>query len=96
MLVRNTLSEVVPVPEVHGRCKDDGQVFIYMEFVDSITLEKSWETMDERERLSVCQQLHHMVNAWRGLKLDFSPPFIGKSIFATHLNSDLRLSAPIC
>jgi hypothetical protein len=73
LFVRNTLSDVVPVPEVYGWCKDDGQVFIYMELVDGITLEKSWGTMTESERIPVCQQLREMINAWRGLKQDSTP-----------------------
>ncbi|OAL55171.1 kinase-like protein [Pyrenochaeta sp. DS3sAY3a] len=77
LFVRNNLSNVVPIPEVYGWCKDDGQVFIYMELVEGITLEKSWEAMAESERMAVCQQLREMINAWRGLKQEFSPPFIG-------------------
>jgi hypothetical protein len=54
LFVRSKLSPYVPVPEVYGWCKDDGQVFIYMELVDGITLEKSWEDMKEEDRLTVC------------------------------------------
>jgi hypothetical protein len=79
LFIRNTLSEVVPVPEVYGWCKDDDQVFIYMELVDGMTLEKSWDTMIEGEKTSVCQQLHDMVHALRGVKQDSS--FIGKFNF---------------
>jgi hypothetical protein len=81
LFIRNTLSEVVPVPEVYGWCKDDDQVFIYMELVDGMTLEKSWDTMTEGEKTSVGQQLHDMVDALRGLKQDSWPPFIGKFNF---------------
>jgi hypothetical protein len=81
LFIRNTLSEVVPVPEVYGWCKDDDQVFIYMELVDGMTLEKSWDTMTEGEKTSVGQQLHDMVDALRGLKQYSWPPFIGKFNF---------------
>jgi aminoglycoside phosphotransferase (APT) family kinase protein len=81
LFIRNTLSEVVPVPEVYGWCKDDDQVFIYMELVDGMTLEKSWDTMTEGEKTSAGQQLHDMVDALRGLKQDSWPPFIGKFNF---------------
>ncbi|KAH6618833.1 hypothetical protein C7974DRAFT_400979 [Boeremia exigua] len=74
LFIRNTLSRVVPVPEVYGWCKDGNQVFIYMELVDGITLEKSWDTMIEGEKTSVCQQLHDMVDALGSIKQDF---FIG-------------------
>ncbi|KAF2186883.1 hypothetical protein K469DRAFT_725557 [Zopfia rhizophila CBS 207.26] len=76
LLIRKTLSPVLPVPEMYGWCKDDGQVFIYIELMDSITFEKSWETIVEGQKVSICQQLRHMVNAWRSLKQAFSPPFI--------------------
>jgi hypothetical protein len=81
LFIRNTLSEVVPVPEVYGWCKDDDQVFIYMELVEGMTLEKSWNTMIEGEKTSICQELRNMVNAWRGIKQDSWPPFIGKFKF---------------
>ena len=78
LFIRNTLSEVVPVPEVYGWCKDGDQVFIFMELVNGMTLEKSWDTITEGERTSVCQQLHDMVDALRDVKQDCGPPFIGK------------------
>jgi hypothetical protein len=81
-LVRRTLSQAVPVPEVYGWCKDDGQVFIYMELIDGVTLEKSWETLIEDDRLAICQQLRHMIDAWRSLKHDSTSPLIGKSMLA--------------
>lgn len=49
LFIRNTLSEAVPVPEVYGWCEDGDKVFIYMELVDGMTLEKSWDTMTEGE-----------------------------------------------
>jgi hypothetical protein len=78
LFIRNNLSEVVPVPEVYGWCKDGDQAFIYMELVNGMTLETSWDTMIEGEKTAVCQQLHDMVDALRGLKQDSWPPFIGK------------------
>jgi hypothetical protein len=39
LFVRSKLpQEVVLVPEVYGWCKDDGQVFIYMELMDGVTI----------------------------------------------------------
>ncbi|CBX93423.1 hypothetical protein IAQ61_009116 [Plenodomus lingam] len=77
LFIHNTLSKVLPVPEVYGWCKDDDQVFLYMELVDGMTMEKSWDTMVEGEKTSVCQQLHDMVVALRGVQQDSWPPFIG-------------------
>jgi hypothetical protein len=79
IFIRRTLSQTVPVPKVFGWCKDNNQTFIYMELVDGITLEKSWETMVEDDRLAICQQLRHMIDAWRSLKNGCAPPFVGES-----------------
>lgn len=82
LFIRSKLSHSVPVPEVYRWCKDDGQVFIYMELIDGITLEKSWESLNEEDRLAVCEQLRCVVDAWRGIGCDSDPTFIGKSMLA--------------
>lgn len=87
LFTRNT--QVVHVPEVYGRCKDDDQVFIYMELVYGITLEKSWDTMTEGEKAPVCHQLHDMVDALRGVQHDSCPSFIGKLNFIVQRLSNL-------
>ncbi|KAH8636030.1 hypothetical protein IG631_07864 [Alternaria alternata] len=51
-----------------------------MELVNGITLEKSWDNMNKEDRIAVCHQLRHMVDAWRNLKQDVKSPFIGKPI----------------
>jgi aminoglycoside phosphotransferase (APT) family kinase protein len=79
LFIRNT--QVVPVPEVYGCCKNHDQVFIYMELVDGIRLEKSWDTITEGEKASIFQQLHDMVDALHGIKQNSWPPFIGKFNF---------------
>jgi hypothetical protein len=76
--IRSKLSQYVPVPEIYRWCKDNGQVFIYMELMDGVTLEKSWEGLNEEDRLVICKQLRCMIVAWRGLEHDFDSPFIGK------------------
>jgi hypothetical protein len=44
-----------------------------MELVNGMTLEKSWDTMIEGKKTSVCQQLHDMVDVLRGVKQDSWP-----------------------
>jgi hypothetical protein len=78
LFVRSKLSQSVPVPEVYRWCKDDGQVFIYMELMDGVTLEKSWEGMIEEDGLAVCDQLRCMIDAWRGLKCDSDSTLISE------------------
>ncbi|KAI9654008.1 MAG: hypothetical protein M1829_001103 [Trizodia sp. TS-e1964] len=77
LFVRSKLSDVVRVPEVYGWCKNDRQVFIYMELIDGVTLEKSWEALDEGERIAICQELRSMTDAWRSLEQQSMPPYIG-------------------
>jgi hypothetical protein len=83
LLVNRKLSQDVPVPEVYRWCKDDGQVFIYMELINGVTLEKSWEGLNERDRLAICGQLRCMIDAWRNLGCASDFAFIGKSILAS-------------
>jgi aminoglycoside phosphotransferase (APT) family kinase protein len=80
-IIRSKLSQHVPVPEVYKWCKDDGQVYIYMEFIDGVTLEKIWDGFNEEDRLAVCEQLRCMVDAWRSLEYDSDPAFIDRLIF---------------
>jgi hypothetical protein len=92
LFVRSKLSPYVPVPEVYGWCKDDGQVFVYMELVDGITLEESWEGMKEEDRLAVCEQLRGMIDAWRGLQCDLDSALISKFDACTHSRRNSFLS----
>jgi hypothetical protein len=75
--IRKLLSPRVPVPEVFGWRRDGIQTFIYLEWIHGDSLEKSWATLTEEQRLSICHQLRYMVDTWRNLKQDSSQPFIG-------------------
>ncbi|RYO41193.1 hypothetical protein AA0111_g1424 [Alternaria arborescens] len=77
LALRQLLPDTVPAPEVYGWREDDGQVFIYMELVNGITLEKSWDNTNKEDRIAVCHQLRRMVDAWRNLKQDVKSPFVG-------------------
>lgn len=81
LFVRSKLGAHVPVPEVYRWCKDDGQVFINMELMDGVTLEKSLNGLDERNRLVICNRLRSMINTWRSLGADSPPTFIGMFMF---------------
>lgn len=79
MMVRERLFHKVPVPEVYGWCRHEGQVFIYMELVQGVTLEQSWDALSEEDRTSVCKELGGMVQEWRGLaRQDASDTLISK------------------
>ncbi|KAF4415546.1 phosphotransferase family [Fusarium acutatum] len=54
--VRHFLPEV-PVPEVYGWTQENGVTFLYMEYIDGITLRDLWDTLSAIEKDSVCEQL---------------------------------------
>lgn len=58
----------VPVPEVYGWTHDNGQVFIYMELVQGVTLKQRWDLPDQEERVDVCKQLRVMISDLRKLR----------------------------
>lgn len=74
--IRRTLPSI-PVPEVYGWCRNNNEVFIYMELVDGVTLESVWRDLDLEEKLDICKQLRSMLESLRGLQQDPSDTFIG-------------------
>jgi len=40
----------MPVPEVYGWCRDQGETFSHMQLVDGITLEDAWPDMVVEEK----------------------------------------------
>jgi aminoglycoside phosphotransferase (APT) family kinase protein len=67
----------VPVPEVYGWCREQGETFIYMQLVEGITLEQAWPNFDIEDKYEICQQLQRILENLRLLKQDPSSPFIG-------------------
>ncbi|KAJ9129646.1 hypothetical protein NKR19_g10263 [Coniochaeta hoffmannii] len=67
----------VPTPELFGWCVDDGQTFIFMELIPGQTLEEAWPSLSEEHRLSVCEQLRKCVEAWRALRQESEPYYVG-------------------
>lgn len=75
----------VPILEVCGWCRDQGETFIYMQLVDGITLEDAWPDMVVEEKYEICVQLHNIWGELRQLKKDSSYPFIGKNSHVLNL-----------
>ena len=96
LALRQLLPGTVPVPEVYGWRKDDGQVFIYMELVNGITLEKSWENMNKEDKIAICHQLRRMVDAWRNLKQDVKSPFVDKPISPLSKEDKVYFGSGLC
>lgn len=70
---------IVPTPELFGWCRDGGETFIYMQLVQGETLEEAWQSLSERDRRDVCEQLRSYVLAWRELRQESEPYYIGKN-----------------
>lgn len=79
MMVRERLQGQVPVPEVFGWTEDEGQRFIYMSLIEGDTLMERWGSLNEDERLAVCEDLRNKVQAWRTIEQDTNDHYIGKS-----------------
>lgn len=71
------MKDQIPTPELYGWCRDNGETFIYMQFVDGDTLEDAWPQLTEAERDNICSQLRACIKAWRGLRQESEPFFIG-------------------
>ncbi|CAJ2510209.1 Uu.00g061090.m01.CDS01 [Anthostomella pinea] len=71
------MKDAVPTPELFGWCQDDGETFIYMELVDGDTLEDAWPSLTQDEQDIICEQLRTCVEAWRGLRQEAEPYYVG-------------------
>jgi len=67
----------VPTPEVYGWQVEGGQTFLYMQFVHGETLADVWPSMREEDRDAICEELHQCVAAWRELRQESKPYYIG-------------------
>lgn len=67
----------VPVPEIYGWSKDENELFIYMEYVQGITLYDRYDSLGKEEKETICDQLRGILKALRSLKQDPQDPFIG-------------------
>ena len=83
--VRRLLHGAVPVPEVFGWDTDNGQVFIYMEFIHGVTLEDRYDSLIDVEKTAIAQQLKGYINTLRTLSQDPEDPFVGeRNLDASH------------
>ncbi|KAG5290134.1 phosphotransferase enzyme family protein [Histoplasma ohiense] len=76
-MLRKTLPEKVPVPEVYGWRVEEGRVFIYMELIHGETLHDRWDHLNDQGKISICAQLKEIVAVLRQLEPDPSDSFIG-------------------
>ncbi|KAI1763480.1 kinase-like domain-containing protein [Hypoxylon sp. FL1150] len=71
------MKDTVPTPELYGWCRDEGETFIYMEYIDGDTLEDAWPALSPEDLDLICEQLRKCVEAWRNLRQETEPYFVG-------------------
>ncbi|KAI2616743.1 kinase-like domain-containing protein [Hypoxylon sp. NC1633] len=71
------MKDQVPTPELLGWRRDGDETFIYMELVEGETMEDAWPTLDQQDQDAICEQLRTCVEAWRTLRQETEPYYIG-------------------
>ncbi|OTA86897.1 hypothetical protein M434DRAFT_399701 [Hypoxylon sp. CO27-5] len=71
------MKDTVPTPELFGWRYDNGETFIYMELIKGDTLEDVWPSLTQEDQDIICGQLRTSVEAWRSLRQETEPYFIG-------------------
>ncbi|KAI0146110.1 hypothetical protein GGR57DRAFT_494356 [Xylariaceae sp. FL1272] len=71
------MKETVPTPELFGWCQDGGETFIFMELVRGDTLDEIWPSLRPEDQDFICEQLMTCVQAWRGLRQEKEPYYLG-------------------
>lgn len=74
----NYMKDTVPTPELFGWYQDDGKTFIFMELIPGDTLEDVWPSLNQQDRDAVYNQLHTSVQAWRSLRQEKEPYYLGR------------------
>lgn len=88
------MKDRVPTPELFGWCCDKGETFIYMQLIRGETLEEAWPSITEEEGTAICLQLRSYVEAWRELRQESEPYYIGEHIATKHLTTLLQQLTP--
>lgn len=67
----------VLIPELVAWRRSENINFIYMSLIPGVTLEDSWPSLTEKEKVSITTQLKHMVSLLRTLRQHPAQQFIG-------------------
>lgn len=78
--IRHVLNGAVPVPEVYGWKTQGDEKFIYMEYIPGQSLESAWSTLEQDDRLIICQELRTICDNLRRLEQNPSDNFVGKLV----------------
>ncbi|OAL69831.1 hypothetical protein A7D00_5870 [Trichophyton violaceum] len=93
--MKELFGDKVPVPELFGWRVRNGIVFIYMQLVRGDTLADRWDDMPEKDKISICHDLHGIITSLRELQYDDTcGPFIG-SINRRNVRDYIFLTHPL-
>lgn len=70
----------VPVPEVYGWIQDGEETFIYLSYINGVTLCSRLHELTDEEIDQVAGELATMIRSWRRLRLPEGDVFVGKTI----------------
>lgn len=76
----NKLCPGMRAPTVYGWCTDDGEVFMYLSYVDGVTLDSRPETLNDEEIEDIARQLALMLASLRRVRQPAEETFIGNVI----------------
>ncbi|KAJ3545500.1 hypothetical protein NMY22_g2407 [Coprinellus aureogranulatus] len=67
----------VPVPDVYGWIKEGEETFIYLSYIEGVTLQSRLQEFSDDELDQVVRDLKTFANSWRRLRLPEGEEFIG-------------------
>lgn len=76
-IIKTTLGDNVPVPEIYGWRKDGNDVFIYMQLLPGYVLKDQWEFLTVLEKTSICDHLRQILVHLREVEQQPDDKFIG-------------------
>jgi hypothetical protein len=79
--VRKFLQNEVPVPELYGWDTDGQHVFIYMQLIQGHTLQERYETLNSKDKRSVCEDLRMFMGKLRSLRQKPQEQCIGEFLY---------------
>lgn len=75
--IRRVFGSAVPVPEVYAWLQDGQEIFIFMEMLYGVTLERRWDDLDLGARRGVAEELRGILQTLRTAEQDPVNTFIG-------------------
>jgi len=76
-IIKKTLGDDIPVPEVYGWRIDGDDVFIYMQLLQGHVLKDQWDMLTVLERIAICDHLRQIIARLREIRQLPDDIFIG-------------------